>query len=227
MVRRLKDLMILMLKSNMNSLQAPVIFAKDTGTRVRKVCARLTRHGPLRLGNKMPGQKRRINLNTMPLIIRKQHRRTGTDFHFRSDGIKIVGKPGDMQECKNCHKILPSTAFTTHTPRVDGAYFLQKICRECHTVINKEQNDVKKKAPPKPNRCACCHREKILQIDHIHGSTTFRGWLCRNCNTGMGGLGDNLEGVLQGAIYLENDENKIIETLHKVYYEMFARVNDK
>ena len=165
----------------------------------------------------------KINLNERTLMTSKSRRRTGTDFHFRSDGIKIEGKETDMQECKECHKILPSTAFTTHTPRVDGAYSLQKICRECHTVINKEQNDVKKKAPPKPNRCACCHREKILQIDHIHGSTTFRGWLCRNCNTGIGSLGDDLKGLLQGAIYLENDTEKIIETLHKVFNEMFAR----
>jgi len=39
----------------------------------------------------------------------------------------------------------------------------------------------------------------------------------------MGSLGDTLEGVLQGAIYLENDTNKIKETLDKVYNEMFAR----
>ena len=39
----------------------------------------------------------------------------------------------------------------------------------------------------------------------------------------MGALGDNLEGVLQAAIYLEKDESKIIETLHKVFNEMFAR----
>jgi hypothetical protein len=42
----------------------------------------------------------------------------------------------------------------------------------------------------------------------------------------MGKLGDNLEGVLQAAIYLENDKNKIIETLHKIYDEMFARRNE-
>ena len=166
----------------------------------------------------MPGEKRRINLNTMPLLMSKQRRKTGTDFHFRSDGIKIVGKVGDIQECKECHKILPSTAFTTHTPRVDGAYSLQKICRQCHTIVSKEQRDVRKMAPPTPNRCNCCHiEEKKLQVDHIHGSTTFRGWLCRNCNSGIGSLGDDLEGVLRGAVYLENDKNKIIETLEKVF----------
>jgi len=78
-------------------------------------------------------------------------------------------------------------------------------------------------AYPQPNRCECCGKEGKFQIDHIHGSTTFRGWLCRSCNAGMGSLGDNLEGVLQSAIYLENDKDKIIETLHKVFNKMFAR----
>ena len=132
----------------------------------------------------------------------KRRHRTGFEFHFRSDG-KIVGKAEDMKKCKNCHRILPSLAFTTHTLRVDGAYILQKICRECHTLVYREQRDVRKKAPPKPDHCDCCHKKvEKLQIDHIHGSSTFRGWLCRNCNTGIGSVGDNLEGVLQAAVYL-------------------------
>ena len=162
------------------------------------------------------GEHRAINLNTVPLKLNKQHRKTGTDFHFRSDGLKIVGKEDDVQECKECHRILPSTAFTTHTPRVDGAYFLQKICRECHTIIYKEQRDVRKNAPPKSDLCNCCYEKKILQVDHIHGTIIFRGWVCRNCNTGLGSLGDNLEGVLRGATYLEKDKSKIIETLNKI-----------
>ena len=51
MVRKLKDLTIHMLKSNMSLLRDQVIFVKDIGTRVRKDCVRLTLHGPLRLGN--------------------------------------------------------------------------------------------------------------------------------------------------------------------------------
>jgi len=173
----------------------------------------------------MPGQKRRINLNTTAFVASKQKRKTYENFHFRSNGMKIVGKVEDMYTCHTCHKILPSTAFTTHTPRMDGAYYLQKICRECHTVVWKEQRDVRKNAPPEPDRCDCCHKKvEKLQVDHLHGSTTFRGWLCRQCNTGLGGLGDDLKGVLQGAIYLENDTEKVIETLHKVFNEIFARI---
>ena len=51
MVRKLKDLTIRILKSNMSLLQDQVIFVKDTGMRVRKGCARPTHHGPLQLRN--------------------------------------------------------------------------------------------------------------------------------------------------------------------------------
>ena len=176
------------------------------------------------------GRKRDSNLNTVPYwetsYGKKQKYKTHPHFHYRGE-IKIAGKETDVQECKECHKILSIMAFTTANSRGDGAWYLKKMCRQCNTVNEKEKRDVRKNAPPKTERCACCHKKTELQLDHIHGSATFRGWLCRNCNSGMGALGDNLEGVLQAAIYLEKDENKIIETLHKVYYEMFARVNDK
>ena len=138
---------------------------------------------------------------------------------YRSDGIKIVGKEGSVQECKVCHKIFPLIAFTTKYLRIDGAYYLKKICRECHIIVNQEQREARKTAPPKSNHCDNCHKNKKLEIDHIHGSLIFRGWLCSNCNTGIGAVGDTLEGVLQAAIYLENDKDKIIETLNKIKNE--------
>jgi len=156
------------------------------------------------------------NLNTVPLNQNKQHKKTHEHFHFRTTGIKIVGKEDDIQECKECHRILPLTAFTTHAFRSDGAYYLKKICRECHTTIYKEQVTARKNAPPKPDNCVCCHKNRKLEIDHLHGTFKFRGWLCRSCNSGMGGLGDDLRGVLQAAIYLEKDKSKIIEKLNEI-----------
>jgi len=173
------------------------------------------------------GPKRDLNLNTVAhgkYSWRKNiPRKNYEHFHHRGD-IKIVGKETDMQECRKCHKLLLLVAFTPQGLRSDGAYRLRKICRQCATVDWKESYTVRKNAPPKPERCQRCHKkEEKLQGDHIHGSTTFRGWLCSPCNTAIGKLGDNLEGVLQAAVYLENDKDKIIETLHKVYNEMFAR----
>ena len=162
------------------------------------------------------GEHRTINLNIVPLKQNKQHRKNYLDFHLRSDGLKIVGKKDDIRECKECHRILPTTSFTTHTLRVDGAYFLLNKCRECNTILQSERRTVIKNAPPKPDNCDSCHKNKRLELDHIHGTVKGRGWLCRNCNTGIGVLGDTLEGVLRGAIYLEKDKSKIIETLNGI-----------
>tara|TARA_R110000824_G_scaffold387397_1_gene582675 strand:- start:1187 stop:1732 length:546 start_codon:yes stop_codon:yes gene_type:complete len=177
-------------------------------------------------------QKRNENLNTVCYWEKQKDRRkygrkcqkkSYENHHYRGE-IKIVGKETDVQECKECHRVLPIMSFTTIRLRGDGAYHLSGNCRECMVGRRTEQTKVRKNAPPKPEQCCQCHKKtEKLEVDHIHGSTTFRGWLCRACNTGLGKLGDNLEGVLQGAIYLENDTDKIIETLSKVFNEMFAR----
>ena len=170
---------------------------------------------------KMTG-KRIENLNLTPCGKPRgfpRGTRKEMNFHFRNGlrgKIKIEGKESDVRECKECHRILPSTAFNTHILRSNGAFSLFRICRECRTIVNAEVAIVRKNAPPKPDLCKCCHGKKILQIDHIHGTTIFRGWVCRNCNTGIGSSGDTLEGVLRSAIYLEKDKSKIIETLNKI-----------
>ena len=166
----------------------------------------------------MPGSKKNLNLNTAPIAGcgKKRKRKDHENFHYRGK-IKIAGKETDTQECKECHEIFPAMSFTTKNLRGDGAYYLKKICRQCHTLLEKERRGVRKIAPPKPERCDCCHKKtKKLQLDHIHGATIFRGWVCPDCNAGMGKLGDNLEGLLQAAVYLEKDKNKIIEKLNEM-----------
>jgi len=168
-------------------------------------------------GEKEMTGRRIENLNSIPpRVIEKQRgQRKEMNFYFRGK-VKIEGKEDDVRECKECHKTLSSTAFTTHTMRSNGVYALFRICRECKTIISAERVAVRKNAPPKSDDCANCHKNKKLQIDHIHGTTIFRGWVCSKCNTGIGSLGDTLEGVLQGAIYLEPDTKKITETLNKI-----------
>ena len=164
----------------------------------------------------MPGAKRNLNLNTAPTRGKKIQNKNHKIFHYRGE-IKVLGKETDMHECKECHKILPPIAFTTNVQRSDGAYVLRKICRECSTIYKREQREVRKKAPPKPERCDCCHKKtKKLESDHIHGTFIFRGWVCTECNTGIGKLGDNLEGLLQAAVFLEKDKSKIIEVLNGI-----------
>ena len=168
-------------------------------------------------GEKEMTGRRIENLNSIPpRVIEKQRgQRKEMNFYFRGK-VKIEGKEDDVRECKECHKTLPSTAFTTHTMRSNGAFALLNGCRECKSREEARRKIVLKNAPPKPDDCANCHKNKKLQVDHIHGTLIFRGWVCRSCNTGIGALGDNLEGVLQAAIYLEPDMKKIIETLEGI-----------
>ena len=165
----------------------------------------------------MRGPKKNLNLNTAPIAGcgKKRKHKDHENFHYRGK-TKIEGKETDTRECKECHEIFPATAFTTKNLRSDGAWYLKKICRQCHTILEKEKREVRKNAPPKPERCECCHKKTKLELDHIHGTTIFRGWLCKVCNSGMGKLGDNLEGLLQAAVYLEKDKNKIIEKLNEM-----------
>jgi hypothetical protein len=48
-----------------------------------------------------------------------------------------------------------------------------------------------------------CKREEPLACDHDHQTGNFRGWLCKNCNTGLGLLGDDAPGLRRMLAYLE------------------------
>jgi hypothetical protein len=57
--------------------------------------------------------------------------------------------------------------------------------------------------------CECCGRKPTdntsLSFDHHYdsnGDAYFRGWLCKQCNSGIGYLGDNLEGIRNAERYL-------------------------
>jgi Autographiviridae endonuclease VII len=56
--------------------------------------------------------------------------------------------------------------------------------------------------------CACCGKPastgpRRLLVDHDHNTGQIRGLLCRRCNTGIGMLGDDVEGVRRALSYLE------------------------
>ena len=59
---------------------------------------------------------------------------------------------------------------------------------------------------PRPKQCEICERpevDKRLCLDHCHESGVFRGWICDNCNLGLGLLGDNVLSVQRALMYLQ------------------------
>ena len=74
-----------------------------------------------------------------------------------------------------------------------------------------------KTAPPKPDFCECCHTaDRKLVLDHDHITGQFRGWICGNCNKGIGNLGDNVNGLEMAIKYLNGEtksSNPLMEML--------------
>lgn len=58
-----------------------------------------------------------------------------------------------------------------------------------------------------PQACELCGHvpapgERQLALDHDHDTNKFRGWLCWQCNTGLGLLGDTLVGLMKAVQYV-------------------------
>jgi uncharacterized protein with PIN domain len=111
---------------------------------------------------------------------------------------------------------LPETEFSKHS----ASNYLRPECKKCNNLLSKQRKELRKEYgnPPDNYECPICKRseEQISSgggnkttrwvLDHNHDTNKFRGWLCHNCNMGIGAFRDNTE-ILQKAIeYLQNDE---------------------
>ena len=129
--------------------------------------------------------------------------------------IKITGKKDALRKCSSCYQFLSLDLFHLNgTKNASGHYYLIGRCNACIKIRNYERYQILKSAPPPPEKCECCgQKTDKMTHDHVRGTITLRGFLCKMCNIGMGNFGDNLKGLLQAAVYLEKDKGKIIKIL--------------
>jgi len=94
---------------------------------------------------------------------------------------------------------------------------IKRKCRSCKSGQDKVVQRLRKENPypPEDYCCPICERDikevgKYGQpmlskwvLDHCHDTDTFRGWLCGNCNTGLGGFKDDKDKVLRAYNYLK------------------------
>ena len=111
----------------------------------------------------------------------------------------------ETKYCPKCETNHPISEFRIRKEgRRDGGR-LYTYCISCEKKINKELSENRKKAPPKPDACECCGKVTLnLVLDHDHDSGKIRGWICQDCNIGIGRLGDNINGLRAAISYLEN-----------------------
>lgn len=59
------------------------------------------------------------------------------------------------------------------------------------------------RSQPAKEVCAICNNKKPLVWDHSHTKGSFRGYICKTCNTMLGMAYDNPSVLRAGADYLE------------------------
>ena len=118
---------------------------------------------------------------------------------IRSDGL---GK-----ECIVCGEDKFREEFSIHTGHKDNR---DGRCRACKREQVQVRNAIRKGAPPKPDACECCGgKERVIVLDHDHETAKFRGWICHLCNSGIGSLGDNIEGLEKAMTYMRKHYDSI------------------
>ena len=129
------------------------------------------------------------------------------------EAVKTVCENG--LECNNCGVVQPVENFQH---MVSG-----EIKRKCRSCARNQSRLIKhlKTPHPYPDKgytCPICDRtikdiarkgQKMLRswvLDHCHETETYRGWVCFNCNTGLGAFKDDLQKVSNACKYLEQHE---------------------
>ena len=111
------------------------------------------------------------------------------------------------KECKHCG----DPGYTYMDNRRGKSIKRQaNICAPCNNYkskYNMNRLEVQEIFASQNNQCALCSRTHLqdgrpLYIDHCHETGKIRGALCILCNTAIGTLGDNLEGLEKAVNYL-------------------------
>jgi hypothetical protein len=108
--------------------------------------------------------------------------------------------------CSGCNSVksrfpLCNRRFTRH----GVVTYLKTRCTDCVNRAQVERRRLRKlfALPPPGAPCGCCERvPPVLVLDHDHETGNFRGWICRECNSGLGFFGDDLEGLRRAYEYL-------------------------
>lgn len=130
--------------------------------------------------------------------------------------------------CHKCGEIKPRNAFNAASGTRTR---LNDACRSCAQKWFQERGSQLKRArdlatkygitldnwdamlAAQRGKCACCRGDLRIKpaVDHCHETMAIRGILCSECNTGIGKLGDNIEGLQRAETYLWSSRNLLSE----------------
>ena len=109
------------------------------------------------------------------------------------------------KKCSICkeHKVITDFKICNTTPK---KIHYKHFCKSCDNKINRDRREIRKNAPPQTEQCELCGKVCKTYLDHCHDTLVFRGWLCNECNTGLGSFKESAELLQKAIIYLKPNE---------------------
>ncbi len=126
----------------------------------------------------------------------------------RSDASGESGGGAGERVCKKCGEERAVTNFALKGVRMrSGEQYRACVCNICKRVYDRQLHQLHKTVGPPSPFCEICRRLGRVVLDHDHETGEFRGWLCQECNSGLGKLGDDIAGIRRALAYLERSMN--------------------
>ena len=126
------------------------------------------------------------------------------DTHMRGNSV-IRGNAYDTKICYNCGEEKNISFYNVTNTDSYGRLYTKRECDICISNKDKVLFKLRKKySLTKTNQCMICDKETDLQLDHCHETNVFRGWLCVNCNVGLGRF-DTAELLIKALEYTQKD----------------------
>ena len=104
--------------------------------------------------------------------------------------------------CRRCGEFHPADHFKITSRKLSGKVYYKSTCAFCVAEESITTRSLRKLHQP-PVECECCGRVSRLFVDHNHATGGFCGYLCQQCNVGLGNLGDSEAGLLRALSYLQ------------------------
>jgi hypothetical protein len=126
-----------------------------------------------------------------------------TDCGFENCVVKVNPNKGKL--CAKHSALKQNRAYRKRNPEWVAAHELRRTARR----LGLDPATVSKSFREHNRCCDICgtkipdKRSNRMHLDHDHATGSFRGWLCGNCNTGIGRFKDNPELLRKAAAYLE------------------------